>query len=55
MNFYTKVLSKFVSSPGLTLQVGFEVPADSEHGKANVDDIKSALRDLGLDEDAMLS
>jgi len=55
MNFYTKVLSKFVSSPGLTLQVGFEVPLDNESVKVNVDEIKSALRDLGLDEDATLS
>jgi len=55
MNFYTKVLSKFVSSPGLTLQVGFEVPVDSESGKTNVDEVKSALRDLGLNEDATFS
>jgi hypothetical protein len=55
MNFYTKVLSKFVSSPGLTLQVGFEVPVDSASGKTNVDEVKSALRDLGLNEDATFS
>jgi hypothetical protein len=55
MNFYTKVLSKFVSSPGLTLQVGFDVPLDNESVKVNVDEIKSALRDLGLDEDATLA
>ena len=55
MNFYTKVLSKFVASPGLTLRVSFESPADGEHAKAKVDEIKSALRDLGLDEEATLS
>jgi hypothetical protein len=55
MNFYTKVLSKLVSSPGLTLRVSFEAPADGENTKAKMDEIQSALRDLGLDEEATLS
>jgi hypothetical protein len=42
MHCYTKVLSKVVSSPGLTLQVGFEVPVDSESGKINVDEVKAS-------------
>jgi hypothetical protein len=37
MHCYTKILSKFVSSPGLTLQVGSEVPVDREGGKRNVE------------------
>jgi hypothetical protein len=55
MNFYTKVLSKLVLSPGLTLRVSFEAPADGENTKAKMDEIQSALRDLGLDEEATFS
>ena len=30
MNFYTKVLSRFASSPNLRLEVSFEVPVDRD-------------------------
>jgi hypothetical protein len=51
-NFYMKVVTKFSGVPGLTLRVDLEVPADSERGKAQLDEMKSALRDLSLEEDA---
>ena len=51
MNFYTKVITKLASSPGLTLRVSLEAPAEGERASAKIEDIKSALRELGLDED----
>ena len=51
MNFYTKVISKLANSPGLTLRVSLEAPAEGESASAKIEDIKSALRELGLDED----
>ena len=51
MNFYTKVLSRFVSARGLKLEVKFEVPAGDAVTKAKIDEAKTALRELGLSED----
>lgn len=50
MNFYTKVISKLANSPGLTVRVSLEAPAEGENASAKIEDIKSALRELGLDE-----
>lgn len=50
MNFYTKVISKLTNSPGLTVRVSLEAPADGENASTKIEDIKSALRELGLDE-----
>jgi hypothetical protein len=49
MNFYTKVLSRFASMPGLSIRVTFEVPADGEQAKAKIDEAKSGIKELGLD------
>lgn len=54
MNFYTKVLSRFVSSEGLKLKVSFEVPAEGEQGQAKADEARSGLKELGLDDDVRL-
>ena len=51
MNFYTKVLSRFVGAKGLKLEVKFEVPAGDAVTKAKVDEAKTALRELGLAEE----
>ncbi len=51
MNFYTKVLSRFVAAPGLKLKVSFEVPSGESVTKAKVDEAKVALRELGLPEE----
>ena len=53
--FFLKVLATFVSSSGLTLQVGFDAPADGENAQATGEEINSAWRDVGLDEEATLS
>jgi hypothetical protein len=51
MNFYTRVLSSLVSTPGLKLQVRFEVPPGDTVTDAKKEATKAALRELGLSED----
>lgn len=51
MNFYTKVLSRFASSPGLKMKVTFEVPAEGETGRAKAEEARAGLIELGLDDD----
>lgn len=48
MNFYTKVLSKFSASPGLTLTLKVEVAPPEGVSPHKVDETKMALRELGL-------
>ena len=57
MNFYTKVVSPFASVVGLSLRVEVQVPAekDEQQTKAQLDKIRSALRDLNLDEDVEIT
>lgn len=55
MNFYTKVLSRFASSPGLKLEVSFEVVVDHEQANVKLDETRSGLKELGLSEDLSLS
>ena len=55
MNFYTKVLSRFASTEGLKLKVTFEVPADNEQGQAKVEEARSGLKELGLDDDVTIT
>ncbi len=52
-NFYTKVVSPFASVAGLKLRVEVELPAekDEQQAKAQLEKMRSALRDLNLDED----
>jgi hypothetical protein len=47
--FYTKVIAKLASSPGLKLQVTIEAPA-GDQAASKINELKSSLRDLGLDE-----
>jgi hypothetical protein len=51
MTFYTKVLSRFVNTPGLKLEISFEAPAGEGQATTKVDETKTALRELGLSED----
>ena len=51
MNFYTKVLSKFASTRGLKLTVKFEVESEGAVSQQKIDETKSALRELGLNDD----
>jgi len=51
MNFYTKVLSRFVTSGGLKLKVEIEVSSQDGISQQKVEQTKIALRELGLNED----
>jgi len=50
MNFYTKVLSRFVGGSGLKLKVEIEVKPDEGISQQKVEQTRVALRELGLDE-----
>jgi hypothetical protein len=50
MNFYTKVLTRFVATKELKIRVSFEVPADGEQGAAKANETKTGLKELGLDD-----
>jgi hypothetical protein len=54
MNFYTKVLSKFASARGLKLTVTIEVSPDGGVSKQKLDETKSALRELSLNDDVTI-
>jgi hypothetical protein len=51
MNFYTKVLSKFATARGLKLTVKVEVAPEGGVSKQKQEETKSALRELGLNDD----
>lgn len=50
MNFYTRVVSRFVSGTGLKITVQFEVRPTEGISKSSVEETKNALRELGLDD-----
>ncbi len=54
MNFYTKVLSKLANTPGLKVEVSFEVPLDREQAAAKAAETRAGLKDVGLDDGATL-
>lgn len=54
MNFYTKVLSKFAAQNGLTIGLNVEIAPDGGVSNQKVDEIKVALRELGLSDDVIL-
>jgi len=51
MNFYTKVLSKFVSGQGLKLTLSVEVAPEGGISPQKVEETKVALQELGLMDD----
>jgi len=55
MNFYTKVLTRFASSPELKLEVSIEIPIDREQAQSKADETRSGLKELGLDDSATVS
>ena len=55
MNFYTKVLTRFATSQELRLEVSFEVPVDRNEAQSKVDETRSGLKELGLDDTTSLS
>ena len=55
MTFYTKVPSKFPKERGLTLKASFELRPDGGPTKQQVDELRAALRELGLDDGILSS
>jgi hypothetical protein len=54
MNFYTKVLSKFATQTGLKLALKVEITPEGGVSSQKVDEIKIALRELGLSDNVTL-
>ncbi len=50
MNFYTKVLSKYATSPDLKIEVSFKAKVDPEQSASKAAETQSGLRELGLEE-----
>jgi len=50
MNFYTKVLSKFAAQSGLKIGLTIEIAPEGGVSSQKVDEIKVALRELGLSD-----
>jgi hypothetical protein len=51
MNFYTKVLSRFATQTGLKIGLIVEIAPEGGVSNQKVDEIKVALRELGLADD----
>ena len=51
MNFYTKVLTKFVKAGGLSLKISIQANPVDGVADRQVDETKAALRELGLDDE----
>ena len=51
MNFYTKVLSRFATAPGLRLTLTVDVQPKDGVSSAKIEETKVALRELGMAED----
>lgn len=50
-NFYMKVLSRFVTGGGLTLRVEFEVEPEGGVSEHRVEETRTSLRELGLEDE----
>lgn len=54
MNFYSKVLARFASTQGLKINVSIEVESDGGISEQKLEETRSALRELGLDDEIKL-
>jgi hypothetical protein len=54
MNFYTKVLSKFATQSGLKIGLDIEIAPEGGVSSQKLDEIKVALRELGMADDVSL-
>jgi len=51
MNFYTKVLSRFVKGGTLKIDVSFEASPEGGLSEQQIEETKASLRELGLDDE----
>lgn len=51
MTFYSKILSRLVTTPGMQIEVRFAAPVHPAHLAAKLHDVQAGLRDLGLHAD----
>ena len=51
MNLYTKVLTRLVTAGDLSLRVSIEASPEGGLSRQQVDEMKAALRGLGLSDD----
>ncbi len=54
MNFYAKVLARFAAGQGLKINVSVQVESDGGLSEQKIEETKSALRELGLNDDVEL-
>lgn len=54
MNFYTKVLSKYVTGGALKIGINVEINQVEGIPKHKIDEMKTALRELGMEDDLKL-
>lgn len=54
MNFYTKVLSKYVTSADLKIILNIEIDQTEGISKQKIEEMKTALRELGMEDDVKL-
>jgi hypothetical protein len=54
MNFYTKVLGKFASKKGLKVTINIEVTETEGITDSTIEETKSALRELGLNDEIIV-
>lgn len=55
MNFYTKVLAKYAGVNGLRIRVNFDVTLKEEISPQKIEELKAALRELGLNDTLNIS
>ncbi len=54
MQFYTKVLSKYATSPDLKIEVSFQMKVDQDQADAKAAETRAGLRELGLGDDVSM-
>jgi hypothetical protein len=54
VNFYMKVLTKFASNQEMKLLLRVEISGDGSISQQKVEEMKAALRELGLDDDVLV-
>jgi len=54
MNFYSKVLTRFITDGGAKLTLRMEISPEKGISKQKIDEAQIALRELGLNEDQLL-